>query len=426
MVGGLALAGCGSPSRPTIRESSEPVSGEPTARSLQQLLNRRAEALKKGDERAFLADLDESNDELIQQQRMVFANLRKLKIATFHYLTERSRAPRRAGEAYRFGPVHEVLQLSADAGPGGVSPAATFRITVVRRDAKLVITEMLGVTQGNRKELGLDGLPADAPWYQMPLKVLHAGNVCLISDTKVADLDRYAAVAQDEARYVEELWGDRTRFPGHVLFFTRDEATFAKWFGLGSSGNFQPTIEGFEIPQFGVRKNGEIYTGQYAGARVVVNLKRIESFDDSPRRVMRHELTHAVSARATTIGPAEWLLGAPRWALEGFARWAEGTGAASRRYAAGRFKGKLPSSTSFYGSSMAYNYAVSSTVFSWVERLKGRAAAVEFYEAVIQYNDMTGEPLVETPVFNAICKRVLGMSTDGFKQRWATYVRTGA
>lgn len=426
MVGGLALAGCGSPSRPTIRESSEPDTGEPSARSLQRLLDRRAEALKKGDERAFLADLDESNEKLVQRQRMIFANLRQLKISTFHYITERSRAPRRAGEAYQFAPVHEVLQLSADAGPGGVSPAATFRITVVRRDAKLVITEMLGVTHGNREELGIDGLPADAPWYQMPLKVQHAGNVCLISDTKVSDLDRYAAVAQDEARYVEELWGDRTRFPGHVLFFTRDEANFGKWFSLGGAGNFQPTIEGFEVPQFGVRKNGEIYTGQYAGARVVVNLKRIESFDDSPRRVMRHELTHAVSARATTIGPAEWLLGAPRWALEGFARWAEGTGAANRQYAAGRFKGKLPSSTSFYGSSMTYNYAVSSTVFSWVERLKGRATAVEFYESVIQYNDMKSQPLVDAPVFNAICKRVLGMSSDGFKQRWSSFVRTGA
>src|SRR5690606_6985690 len=287
------------------------------------------------------------------------------------------------------------IQLTADEGPGGVAPASSFRISAVQRDGKLVITDMTGLSGTDADEPGMSGLPAHAPWHLTPLTVKHSDNVCLIGDSSVSDLDRYAAVAGAEAKFVEKLWGDRLRFPGHVLFLTRDEGTFRTWFGAGESDE---RVEGFQFPQYGVRQTGEMYTEQYAGSRMVVNLKRIESFGDDPRLVMRHELAHAVTARVTSpvgraawlghgpprsayaglrrvfnlkriesvgddprlvrlhelahaftsratapVGRAAWLVqGPPRWAIEGFARWTEGNAEAQRRYAAGRFKGRLP------------------------------------------------------------------------------------
>jgi hypothetical protein len=97
-----------------------------------------------------------------------------------------------------------------------------------------------------------------------------------------------------------------------------------------------------------------------------------------------------------------------------------------RRVAAASFKGRLPLTPKFYGKDIQYNYAAGSTVFDFVERDKGREAAVEFYEGVIQYNDGDGDPLDGTPIFNTICNRVLKMSATDFKQRWASFVRTGA
>ena len=396
------------------------------ARALKQILDRRAKAMEQGDERAFLADLDQNNTRLIEQQRLFFTNLRKFKPTTFRYLAPAIDDRTVEDGVYRFGPVHEVIQLDADAGPGGVSPAATFRISAVQRGDQLVITELAGLTGQNAAKLRVSGLPATAPWYTTPLTVKRSGNVWLACDASVTDLDRYAAPAEAEAKSLEQMWGSRTRFPGHVLFLTNDHKNFGTWFGAGEAGNFQPTFEGFEFPQYGVRQNGEVYREQYAGSRITVNLKVIASFGTDPRLVVRHELAHAVTARATALSPGNGLLGPPRWAIEGFARWTEGTGDQMRRAVTGSFKGRLPTTAEFYGKDIGYNYAVSSTAFDFVERAKGREAAVEFYESVVQYNDGDGASVVDLPIFNAVCTRVLRMSATDFKQRWATFVRTGA
>jgi len=287
-----------------------------------------------------------------------------------------------------------------------------------------VITELTRLTRANFEKLKVVGLPATAPWYLTPLTVKRSGNVWVVGDASVPDLDRYAAPAGAEARRVEQLWGSRTRFPGHVLFLTNDDKNFAAWFDAGTGSDFKPTFEGFQFPQFGVRQNGEVYREQYAGSRITVGLKVIASFNEDPRLVMRHELAHAVSSRAMVLG-GDWLLGPPLWAVEGFARWTERVGEEMRRYAAPKFKGRLPTSADFYGKDISYNYALSSTVFDFVERIKGREAVVEFYEGVIHYNDMKDDPLVDLPIFEAICSRVLGMTPTTFKQRWASFVRTG-
>jgi len=425
LAGGLALAGCAEKSRPAIVDQGGPAASDPHARALKQILDRRAKAMEQGDERAFLADLDQNNAELIRQQKMFFANLRQFKLTTFRYIAGFFGDGKAENGVYRFAPVHEVIQLEADAGPGGVSPAATFQILAVQRGDQLVITELTRFTAGNAEKLDVIGLPATAPWYTTPLTVKRSGNVWLAGDASVTDLDRYAAPAGAEARTVEQLWGSRARFPGHVLFFTKDQNNFATWFDVGNASNYSTTVEGYEIPQYGVRQNGEVYREQYAGARILVNLKSITSFEEDPRLVMRHELAHAVSSRAMAIGGL-WMLGPPLWAVEGFARWTERKGEAMRRYAAPKFKGRVPTSADFYGKDIQHNYALSSTVFDFVERIKGRETVVEFYESVIRYSDMKGESVVDLPIFEGICARVLGMPPTDFKRRWAAFVRTGA
>ena len=426
---GLAVAGCGQQERPRLQDAGSQSTGEPTKENLQALLNRRAEALQKGDESGFLVDLDQSAGKLVEQQKLLFANLRKLKLTAFRYITGQAN-PQQEGDVYRFLPVHEVVQLTADAGPGGVAPASSYRYSVVRRDGRLVITEILPVTKENAEELkAYNGLPGNAPWHLTPLTVQYVDNACLIGDASVSDLPRYADAARSEVRHVEALWGDRLRFPGYVLFLTRDEENFKKWYSLGSAGNFKPEVEGFQIPQYGVRQNGDIYNEQYAGSRVVVNLRTIANFNDDPRRVIRHEFAHSIGSRATTLSPGGWVLGAPTWAVEGFARWTEQINERpfiSSRVAAGAFQGRLPTSNDFYGKESTFNYALSSTVFYFVERQKGRSAAVEFYASVIKYNDTEGQPMAEAPIFNAICKQVLGMTSSAFTQRWASFVRNGA
>jgi hypothetical protein len=437
LLAGLAVAGCGHERRPTIEGVAEETSGEPTGNDLQQILDRRAKAVQNSDERTFLADLDQSNETLVQHQKMLFANLRQLKFGNFSYVAERIAGSREQSGAYRFSPVIQVAQLTTDAGPGGVAPAETFQYLLVRKDNKLVVTEIVAATRSNAEKLRITGPLADAPWNTTPLKVLQAGDVWLAGDDSVPDLDRYAAAAQAEAHKVEALWGQRIRFPGYILFFTKNNANFRTWFSFGAASNFSADVEGVQVPLRGVRKTGQEYAGQYAGSRVVVNLRSTAIGGDDPQVVMRHELAHAVTARAMAVSMGGFIgvLGAPAWAVEGFARWVETLEYPNRKsqvhaivasgVAAGRFHGKPPLSKTFYGPDAGFNYDVGASVFTFIEQTKGRDAAVEFYASVVQYNDTEETAVADAPVFNAICKRVLGVPGATFLQRWSGFVRGG-
>lgn len=429
LAGGLLVAGCGGPRRPTI-QSEDYDSGSGLAKKLRKILERRAAALKNGDEKGYLAALDMSNDELIRYEKRVFANLRQFELADVRYITESMFEQPKDGEVTA-GPIVRVLKLTADAGPGDIAPGESFVYRVREDGDKVVVTDIIPVTMENREELGVTTSLADAPWHTDELTVVQVGKkVWLVGDESVTDLKRYADVAEQELRLVERLWGDRLTYPGHVLFFTRDRDNFKEWFSTGYSDNFNPRNQGYQVRLRGVQKNGLEYQNEYAASRIVVNL--LDQQHSSPRFTIRHELTHAVTARATMTDYGDW--GPPIWAIEGFARYAETVGAPTRAaeiraqvaagVRAGRFRGAPPSRKDFYGEDIHFNYALGSSVFSLAERLKGRDAAVELYARIIERPDSGS--FFDLPIFDGMCKDILGISADAFKRRWAGFVRNGA
>ncbi|WP_043632965.1 hypothetical protein [Nonomuraea candida] len=427
LAGGLLIAGCGGPQRPFI-QSEDYDSGGSGKQRLGKLLQRRAAALRDRDERAYLADLDGSNDELMRYERLVFANLRQFELAEVRHITEYTTEQRVADGESRFGPVIRVLKLTADAGPGDIAPAESF-VYQVKGD---VVTGITRVTIANRPAQSGGAPAAEAPWHTDALKVVQVGEkVWLAGDRSVADLDRYAAVTERELGVIEGLWGDRLTYPGHVLFFTRDKANFRQWYGYGSSGPAGTEALGLQHRELGVGENGQVHQGEYAASRIVVNLRGHGAAD--PSSTIRHELAHAVSARATMAAVGE--LGPPTWAVEGFARYTETVGDPARaaqvrsRVAAGvrsgRFRGTPPSNKDFYGRDAGFNYDLGASVFSLAERLKGRDAAVELYARVIE-RPSTGASFFELPIFDRMARDVLGLSAAAFRGRWDQFVRNGA
>lgn len=441
LLTGLLAAGCGGPRRPTIKDldSRDYSDSDPERKRLEEILQRRAKAVLDKDEQAYLADLDQSNAELIDRERMVFANLRQFELSEFRYITERIWHD--PNDQPVFGPVIRVARLSVDATEAGVFPAEAFRYTLGQKDGKLVVTEIEPATPETTEDATLGPLLAKEPWNFTPLQVIQAGNVWLAADRSVSDLKRYADLAESEARWVEKLWGDRLRFPGHLLFFTRDPEAFKAWYYFGSAANFMEDIEGFQHSANGVRKNGEIYANQFAGARIVVNLQNVKTFSNGdPQAVLRHELVHAVTARARATPSTSFSgLGSPTWAVEGFATWATSLERpadrsherawVARGVSRKMFTGEPPRSTEFYSASAEqryFNYVVSASIFSYVAQLQGREAAVEFYEQVIRHNDQEGTPFHQLPAFDGICQRVVGKSGGAFLEQWARFVRNGA
>lgn len=432
LAGGLTLSGCMSPSRPAITDVKGGAGEDPALKAYKEMLDRRAKAVLARDERTFLADLDPSNAALVKQQKMLFANLRQFKFKDFRYIVTPYSTKEENGR-HEMPTTHEVSQLVADEGPEGVAPYESFLYRLVKKGDKYLINEIVGfAVKSAELFLGANGMFAWAAWNTTPLKVANSGNVWLAADDSVPDLNRYADVAAKEAEMLESMWGKRIRFPGHTLFLTRDDKNFGTWFMAGTE-KLPKGIEGFERSIEGVRTNGQEYGGQYVASRIVVNLRNISKFGDIPHLVMRHELMHALSARASMVTAIAGIT-PPTWAVEGFARYTETIGEPQRMagvraevrrgVATGKFTGKPPRSKTFYDEKhISFNYDLGATVFSFAERLKGREAAIELFAAAIQHPDL---PLVDVPVFNAMCKDIFGIGSAAFLKQWAAFVRRGA
>jgi hypothetical protein len=431
LAGGLVLAGCGGPEKPVIQSKDYEGGGSGLSR-IRPILERRAKALMDKDEAAYLADLDKSNKDLIAHEKLVFANMRQFEFAEIRYILD-GMLERSDGEGSLFSPVIRITKLTADEGPGDIAPAESFLYRLATAGGKQVISDITPVTTDNRKELGVSGPLADAPWHTDKLKVRKVGDqVWLVGDDTVSDLDRYAAVTNQELATVKKLWGDRESFPGYVLFFTRDTKNMKRWFGVTSySDEFISQVLGFQHRTYGVRKDGHVYTDKFAASRITVNLASIAAYKDQPWATIRHELTHAVTSRATLSGA----LVPGTWVVEGFARYTETIGrpaivdrtrsVVASGVRAGKFRGTTPRNDTFYGADIHFNYDLGATVFILAERLKGRDAAVELYARLIGLTDPVDRSILEVPIFEGISQDVLGMSSGSFLSRWQSYVRNG-
>lgn len=434
----MLLTGCTPDEKKPLILEEEPATrydlpGKAATAALRTILARRVKAVRAGDEGMFLGDLDQSQGALVKQQKMLFANLRQLKFKTFDYvIPERYFEPKIANGLTTL-PVVGIVQLTIDDAGTGVMPGETFQYTLVEQGGRFLVRNIVAKTRKNASSFGVEGPLADAPWNTTSLKVTTVGDVWLAADPSVTDMDTYVGAAAAEADRIDALWGGRTRYPGSLMFLTRDATAFKTWYGFGQAKNFLDSIEGISPAGYGVRTNGDLFEGQFVGSRAVVNLKRIDAFGDDPRLVMRHELAHGITTRAQEVGISLGKLdsGAPVWAVEGFARWTETLGNAGRaanalRGARAGFNGRLPRSGDFYGKKISHNYAVGATAFMFAEKLKGTKAAVEFYAAVIRHADLGDQAVAELPVFDGICREVLGLSSASFYRQWTGYVRNGA
>jgi hypothetical protein len=412
----VATAAC---QRTTIASEDGTGSDEIRPADLQAILDRRAHAVQSRDEKAFLADLDPANQGLVSHEQMVFNNLKQFTFADVRFFSTRTLGENGGVTAS----VDELLKLTADDAPGDVGPAEGFTYHLQKRDGRWLVTAMEPASGSDR----LPNTAADGvPWNISPLKVIQVGSVTLAADDTVPDLQTYAAAAQSQYQKLLALWGNRPHFPGQVLFFSHDEARLRQWYNYPRAR----IPEGQTFYRTGVRKDGQVLVGQFAGARITVNLNKISLTGDEPELVMRHELTHAVTARNES--PSS---GSATWVDEGFARFVENAERPDRRQnvarevaagvRAGKFTGKPPGedSDTFYAGSVqevSLRYALGSTVFQFVADRKGMAAAVDMYQ------ELQGGPVVSdvgSPVFDRLCQKIVGIPASTFLSQWVAYVR---
>ena len=394
----LLAAACSVPSPSSL------FHGSPTSvhGPVDDMLDCRTRALRTGDEAKFLSDLDQKQPGLLQQERMVFANLRQFQfseIRLHQFFPPDIAKPidLQEGKAVAVGVLltYHLAGIDTDRTQDG------FEYTIVPRKGRPVVTEI------DINALGSES--PNVPWEIVPLRVARSGNVSVAADDTAGDPAALAAAMSAADQQVRRLWGSRRAAPGTVIFASADPKRTKSWFPAGLA----PAVEASAfVARVRAADERGIISGDVIGGRVVLTTGRIPA--DQLAGTYRHELAHAISAPLVTTRPVP-----PLWAIEGYACWVEDPNNKGRldvvRNAVklGRFTGQLPDNATFYEVERIYlDYGLGLTVFRFIAGNWGPERASDVYAEVV-----SGKSL------DAATTRVLSIDQAAFLQQWAAYVR---
>ncbi|NYG55709.1 hypothetical protein [Nocardioides perillae] len=376
----LAVPGCGfldggpEPREPATRSSS-------AASAVQELLDRQARAVRRGDRAAYAATLVSRGAERRRALRL-FANLQALPVARYRLVVDPATVVRTSRGATAV--VTTVLRLDGfDAAP-------------VRTPALVRFAESSGgdlvVADHRDPAWAAERAVAPQPWEVSRIAVGRGDGVLVVADRPSAPaVDALVDATEDAVAAVAPRlpydW-DRTV----VVYALSDTRVLG---GLAQVPGGDPErLDAVSVP---VRAAPD---GPLAATRVVLHPRSVD--DDGPvrDRLLRHEVTHvALAARDDEV---------PTWLAEGIAEWvsvqplapAERTIARSAVEAARDGVDALPSDEDFNGARSAANYGIAwfavehlattygeQVLWQLVEELRGRDDAAEV-DAVLR--DVTG------------------------------------
>ncbi|HEY0696175.1 MAG TPA: hypothetical protein VGD43_00015 [Micromonospora sp.] len=438
----LVVAAC-QPTPETTPAASEVRFGPKVA----ELLAGRAAALRAGDEQAWLADVDPSNVLLLNHERMLFANLRRFPFATFELeplvsgLTPRpvrfATSLPMSCMAYRVG-LRMRLQ-DVDSGDNAAHHLCVFGLL----DGAVKLVDV-AAPPPDGSDAALPFL-LEYPWDSTELTVRRAGDVILAADASVPDLDDYTEAALRASAAVRADWGDNPAPAGFLLFLTARKENRERWFGGVPAA---AEAVGIPVPGLTATPAGDVLEVEerHVGARVVVNLVAAGP-GTSRYGLLKYAIAQAVSMSVVPVAhdPADLTngfgrtLGAPRWAVEGFARYLQArTSAAMRAVLRARlraglhrdlFTGDLPDNAAFYApESGAFNHCLAWSVFDYVSDRYGHTRTVRLYVAIVGRRDPAGSPgvpaLVDALIHTGLVTEQVSSATDSaFYQQWLRHLQ---
>jgi hypothetical protein len=267
---------------------------------IQAALSRRAAAVDRGDERAFLAGLAKDDPALRDQQRTYFDNLRQLPMATFGYTVDPAGVVR-DGEDYWV-----VVELALQLDGFDDEPVVTrdrFRFTPGDQKGRF---RLASVTDPDW-EVANEVRPQ--PWDDGEIVVTRGVGVLGVFDSGsvrasrelVASVERGIA---DVAGVVPTSWSRSV-----VVYALSNTAFLATLPGL--PGGDPTGVDGVAFPVFAA-PDGEGEAEQVS-TRFVLHPRMLDEAGRNRDRLVRHELTHVA------IGEADDR--APVWLSEGLAEY---------------------------------------------------------------------------------------------------------
>lgn len=266
-------------------------------------LDRRADAVRRGDERAFLSGLARGgagDPGLLDQQRTYLANLRQLPLAVFDYEADPAGLVR-DGDDY-WVVVELALQLDGfDTAP--VVSRDRFRFTPAGRPGRFRLASVTDL------QWEVDNEVRPEPWDDGKVEVVREAGVLGIFDSgSVRAAPRLLRSVErgiaDVAGVVPSSWSRSV-----VVYALSNTAALATLPGL--PGGDPTGVDAVAFPVLSA--TGPDGGTEPAGTRVALHPRMLDQRGRARDRLVRHELTHVA------IGEADD--GAPVWLSEGLAEY---------------------------------------------------------------------------------------------------------
>jgi len=401
------------------------------AAAVEDLLVRRAQALRQRDESAFLATIDPGADQIfVDAQRAQFGNLAGVPLSEWSYRLHADDVLDLAGRG-RDG-VDAVVPASTSATvDGGIladgaelwAPAVELRYGLQGVDQRPTSRPMgfLFVERDGRWYLRSDEELAAlgrrtwrGPWDFGPCRVTATEHgLVLYHPGSEAMVDRLVRELDPAVRSVSALWGDR--WSGKVaLVLPDDPAEMRALVGPGFP------VEA--VVAVAVADRVDTRTRTVDGQRVVLSPMGSRALSvPSLQVVLRHEITH-VAARAETMD------GSPMWLLEGFADYVgyRDTSISLRQGAPDLVESvrhggpptALPEDRGFRarGRDLDLAYQQAWSIARFVADRYGEG------QLVVLYRTLAGAGPVSAADTDAMLRRLLGVDRGGLLAGWRSYL----
>lgn len=288
----------GAPAVPLRPARSAAPAAPDVVRGLDRALDRRASAVRTGDERAFDAGLAASRPAFVSAQHTYFANLAQLPLARFGYRLHPAEVVR-DGDAY-WAVVDVRLQLAGyDASPV-TRPDRFLFVPVPHHPGRFVLASTTDARWERRNHVD------PQPWDTGPIEVRTGPGVLGIFDAaSVADagpiVDSVVSGIAAVAGLVPYPWSRSV-----VVYALSDDAVLARVDDL--PGADPASLDGVAFAVTASPAGGPV-----ASTRIVLNPRMVGRDGPERDRLVRHELTHVA------VGSHDDR--APVWLGEGLAEW---------------------------------------------------------------------------------------------------------
>ncbi|PZG01629.1 hypothetical protein C1J01_47920 [Nonomuraea aridisoli] len=415
----------------TISHSLAPESVVVTDAEIDDLLTRHSEGLARGDAERFLSIFDPADKQLLQQQRRVFENLRKVPLseAGYRILRRSGRSEDSFGRGVTFTQDVSFIHRFADIDLRPVSEWYRWTLEKKSADAPLRVTAVGGapppIARSSSKTVYYPG-----PWDIWPdITVVKAGSGIVLARPEHAALARRVApIVEQATAHHSAYWkqyGDRQDLvpQGYLVALVSGKEQLGKLFRTAEATEAGVSIG---MPNAATGADDVIV----GSTRVVLDTaSTFFSSDDKIGTLTRHELAHSLVSALDRSSGLSFFGGRPHWIDEGFAEYLANKHLpvrSSLRYDHGRaylagqlsrpFTGELPNNDIWATGDLGdAHYFMGELIMRFTADRYGDRRLVQAVTAALQQDD---DDQAEPAFYD-----VLGVDRADFERQWAAYVR---